>query len=270
MIIRAHGLLYAPAPVRFRRSLGALVVALPVAIRRSARSLCLAAALLAGSGLWGYLEVRNHPSSGLLLLSGAMQENAESFQDGPAPREGDPLYGAFYFTNNAQVAIAAFALGASFGLGTALILLFNGATLGATLALVEEHGSLHALLSYVLPHSGLELFATCLAAAAGFQLGLALLRPGWRRRRDALTQAARESLPLILGAAGLLAIAGLTEGWISPKPWPLGTKAAIGGLLDLGLVLYLSLPGAQKSSEGEATQSTGASWISSGSSSTIE
>jgi uncharacterized membrane protein SpoIIM required for sporulation len=137
------------------------------------------------------------------------------------------------------VAFLAYALGATFGVGTVMVLLFNGAILGATVAIVAAHGSLEALLSYVLPHAGVELTAIVFSAAAGLHIGAALLSPGWRRRRDALAMAARESLSLVLGSAALLIVAGIVEGWISPMPLGLGTKAAIGGGLDFLLAVYL-------------------------------
>lgn len=241
LVIRAHAVLYAPLPVRLGRSLIDLLATFPGAVRRSWRYVGLATALLAVGGAWGYLEVGRDPSSAAILLPETLQRNAEeSFQPGQTPREGDPVYGVFYFTNNARAALNAFALGATFGVGTVLVLLFNGVVLGATVAVVGTLGSPRAFLSFVLPHAGVELGAILIAAAGGLRLADGLLRPGWRRRSDALLEAARESLPLALGAAALLAVAGLVEGWISPMSWPLTTKAVIGGGLDLLLVLYLS------------------------------
>lgn len=95
------------------------------------------------------------------------------------------IYGAFYFTNNASVALRAYALGGTVGVGTALP-----------------------------PHGGLELFAIIAAAAGGLRMARGLLRSGWSSRRESFERAARESLSLALGAAVLLAVAGLIEGWI--------------------------------------------------------
>ena len=237
---RAHAILYAPLPVRLSRSLEELVVAFPGAVRRSWRYLALATALLVAGTAWGYLEVSRDPASAAILLPGGSQRNAEeSFQAGATPREGDPVYGVFYFTNNARVALNSFALGATFGVGTALVLLFNGVLLGATFAVVEMLASPRAFLGFVLPHSGVELSAILIAAAGGLRMADALIRPGWLRRTDALARAARESLPLALGAAVLLSIAGLVEGWVSPMSLPLVTKASIGGGLDVLLLLYI-------------------------------
>jgi uncharacterized membrane protein SpoIIM required for sporulation len=154
------------------------------------------------------------------------------------------------------VALTAYALGATFAVGTVLILLFNGVLLGATGAVVATTGSPRVFLSFILPHAGVELAAILFAAAAGLQMGGALIRPGWRKRRDAFLFAARESLPLALGATLLLIVAGVVEGWISPKPLPIAVKAAIGGTLDVLLLVYLFLPNRQAGSAANAnTQS---------------
>jgi uncharacterized membrane protein SpoIIM required for sporulation len=243
IVIHAHGILYAPERIHLGVALWQVLVSFPVAARRFAAAAALAASLLVAGGVWGWFEVRRDPTAAAVLLSGALQVNAESFQKGFSPREGDPVYGAFYFTNNARAALTAYALGATFGIGTVLILIYNGVILGATIAIVQAHGSLEALLSYVLPHSGVELTAIVLAAAAGLHLARALIEPGWLRRRDALALAARESLPLPVGSAVLLIVAGITEGWIAPMLLPLWIKATVGGTLDVLLVLYLLLPG---------------------------
>ncbi len=243
IVIHAHGLLYAPERVHLGGALGHVLASFPVAARHFAAGAALAAALMIAGGVWGWFEVRRDPTAAAVLLSGALQVNAESFQKNFSPREGDPVYGAFYFTNNARAALSAYALGATFGVGTILLLIYNGVILGATIAIVQAHGSLEALFSYVLPHSGVELTAIVLAAAAGLHLARGMIAPGWLRRRDALALAARESLPLAVGSAALLVVAGITEGWIAPMLLPLWVKAAVGGTLDLLLVLYLLLPG---------------------------
>jgi uncharacterized membrane protein SpoIIM required for sporulation len=242
LLVQAHGYLYAPESVSFASALGHLLISFPLVARRYGREAALATGLLVAGALWGFFEVHRDPIAAAILLPSSLEANAELFKQGMSVREGDPVYGALYFTNNARVAFAAYALGATFGIGTVAILLFNGVVLGATVAIVAARGSLQALLSYVLPHVGIELTAIVLAAAAGLHLGAALLSPGWKRRRDALTMAARETLPLVIGSATLLVLAGLMEGWIAPMALPFTQKAVIGGTLDIALLAYFVLP----------------------------
>jgi uncharacterized membrane protein SpoIIM required for sporulation len=242
LVLRAHAILYAPSSVRLGRAFWELVGAFPAQVWRSGRLLALATALLITGMTFGYLEVRRDPSSAAVLLPEGLRDNAEeAFRGSSVGREGDPIHGAFYFTNNANVALRAYALGGTFGVGTVLVLLFNGVVVGSTFAVVSTVGSTAAFWSFVLPHGGVELFAILVAAAGGLELADGLLRPGWMTRREAFTRAARHSLPLALGATVLLAVAGLVEGWISPQPWPLAAKAAIGLCLDLLLAAYLLL-----------------------------
>jgi uncharacterized membrane protein SpoIIM required for sporulation len=242
LMVRAHGLLYAPPPIALGAAFARLVRSLPSRVRAARRMIALATALLSLGAIWGYLEVRRDPAGAAVLLSPELLENAESFRTGAPMRPGDPIYGAFYFTNNARVAFNAWALGATFGIGTALLLLYNGVILGATVAVVAAGPGSRTFLSFVLPHSGVELAAILIAAAGGFAMASGLLRPGPRRRRDAFRQSALDSLPLALGAAVLLSIAGLTEGWFSPLPLPLGLKALLGGSLTTLLAIYLLAP----------------------------
>ncbi|HET6150990.1 MAG TPA: stage II sporulation protein M [Polyangia bacterium] len=238
VLIAAHGLLYAPEPPRLGRAFVALLREFPVVVRRSWRALALAVALCALGGGWGYSVVRSDPGRAAALLSPELLDNAHHFKSGAA-REGDPLYGAFYFTNNATVAFSVYALGATFGLGTVLVLLYNGVMLGATLAIVLSLGASARFFSFVVAHGELEMLAVFIAAAAGLEMGWALLRPGWKRRSDALRDAAHATLPMALGASLLLAVAGLVEGWISPMPLPFSTKATLGASLLAGALVYL-------------------------------
>ena len=78
-----------------------------------------------------------------------------------------------------------------------------------------------------------------IAGAAGLMLGDALLRPGFLLRREALARASRDALELAAGAAPVLVMAGLVEGFVSPSELPLTFKLAFGPAL--GAVLYALL-----------------------------
>jgi uncharacterized membrane protein SpoIIM required for sporulation len=238
VLISAHGMLYAPEPPRLGRALIDLIREVPDVVWRARRSVVLAFALCALGTVWGYWTVRREAANAVAVLSPELIENARGFKD-PLKREGDPIYGVFYFTNNSRVAFTAYALGATFGIGTLLSMLYNGVILGGTLAIVISSGASPRFFSFIVGHGGIEMLAIFIAAGAGFEMGHAMLRPGWKRRSDALRDAARATLPMALGASMLLAVAGLVEGWVSPKPLPFAAKATLGATL-LGLaLLYL-------------------------------
>jgi uncharacterized membrane protein SpoIIM required for sporulation len=241
---RAHGILYAPITESARDWVRNLVTGFPRAVRRHLGAVGLAYALLGVGTLFGYAEIRRDPSNADVLLPPAMLTNADRFSDEHLSKSrGDPVNSASYFTNNSQVAFSAFAFGVTYGVGTVLALLFNGIVLGGTVAVVSLTRSPHALLSWLLPHAGVELTAIACAAGGGFVMARAMIAPGFRRRRDALADAAVAALPLALGASMLLIVAGATEASIAPMPWPIAVKGAIGLGLDLLLAAYLAMAG---------------------------
>jgi uncharacterized membrane protein SpoIIM required for sporulation len=249
LLIAAHGVLYAPTAPRLGTAFADLLIGFPVVVRSSLRSVVVAALLVVVGGLWGYAEVRRDAGNAVALLSPELIDNARAF-NGSHGREGDPIYGVFYFTNNAKVALTAYALGATFGLGTVLVLLFNGIVVGGTLAIVLASGGSARFFSFLLPHSGLELLAIFIAAAAGLEMGQAMLRPRWQTRSAALRDAARATLPMALGASVLLVLAGLLEGWVSPKPMPPVIKAGIGVTALASALVYLWRGGRRKAALG--------------------
>ena len=81
------------------------------------------------------------------------------------------------------------------------------------------------------------------AGTAGLILGHAILAPGPLRRIDALRLRGAVALELALGAAGMLAVAALIEGFWSAEPFPPAVKYTVAAFLWLSVVAYLGLAG---------------------------
>jgi uncharacterized membrane protein SpoIIM required for sporulation len=122
------------------------------------------------------------------------------------------IFATFLFTHNAQIAIFAFALGFAFGAPTALLLVTNGCGLGAMVALYAAHGLGFQLGGWLAIHGVTEIFATCLAGAAGFHIGWTLAFPGAQTRPEAMAAAGRRAATLMAGVVLMLAVAGALEG----------------------------------------------------------
>ena len=150
-----------------------------------------------------------------------------------------PGMATLIFTNNIQVSFLAFAGGVLFGLGTVYVLLSNGLALGAVLGAAQFYGVAPLLWSFISPHGYLELTCIVIAGAAGLMLGDALLRPGLLLRREALARTSRRAVELVVGAAPVLVLAGLIEGFISPGELPFAAKLAFGPVA--GALLYALL-----------------------------
>jgi len=133
------------------------------------------------------------------------------------PQLTRPVVASSIIANNVQVTFLAFALGLSAGLGTALLLIYNGVHIGAVAGWMTYQGKGAALWGWILPHGSTELIAICLAGAAGFVMGEAIWAPGLSTRVKALQRAGLLALKIELGCMVMLLMAGLIEGYVSPS-----------------------------------------------------
>lgn len=132
------------------------------------------------------------------------------------------------FINNIQVSFLVFAGGLLLGLGSLYVLAYNGLMVGALTGITLQAGNFGIFLRYVLPHGILELSCFTIAGAAGIRLGWALIEPGWLTRGEAMRRQARPAVAIIIGTAPFLVLAGLTEGFVTPRALPLGAALAVG------------------------------------------
>jgi uncharacterized membrane protein SpoIIM required for sporulation len=190
------------------------------------RLLLIAALLLIVPGLLGGLWAAEDPGAAIGLVPEDFLPTVES-PGGNRGLSGEEA-GAFssaVFTNNIQVSFLALAAGIALGLGTVFVLLYNGLVLGVVFGLTIENGQGAPLVEQVASHGILELSCTLVAAAAGLRLGEAILRPGRRKRTDALVDEARGAVEIVLGTAPWLILAGFVEGFVSPEG--IGVTAAL-------------------------------------------
>ena len=115
-------------------------------------------------------------------------------------------------THNTKVSIFTLALGMTYGVGTVVLLFYNGVILGGVTLDYVLAGESKFLLGWLLPHGAVEIPAIVLAGQAGLLLAGALL--GWKNRislRGRLRRISADLVTLIGGAAVLLVWAGLVE-----------------------------------------------------------
>lgn len=245
-----HNLFYRPARQSLRRVLHWLAKGFPRLVRKRWAPIALAAVLLYAPGIVGFVLLVTRPENERLLVPGEMVARAEEAQGRRARGEGYidvPLsheyLSAHIVSRNIQVSFLCFALGITAGIGTAVILITNGLSIGTVLAAFSNRGALDVIGLFVLPHGVIELTAICIAGGAGLWMGSALLLPGEKTRLAALAERAREAVALIAGVAMLLVVAGLIEGFISPSKIPTPGKLAVAAIAAGGLALYLTRGG---------------------------
>ena len=155
-------------------------------------------------------------------------------------RRGDPMAvykgeeesSMFLFItfNNVKVALTAFALGITAGLGTAGALFFNGLMLGSFQYFFYQQKLLATSVLTIWIHGTLEISAIVIAGAAGFVLAQGILFPGTHTRGEALRYAAREGGKLALGLVPIFMVAGFLESFVTRHTeMPLAVSIAIIG-----------------------------------------
>src|SRR5918996_198776 len=219
-----HNALYRDERGTWRRVWEVLARECPAAIRQARGYIAVACLAFVLPSAAGYLLMREQPALAADLLPEAMIQRADAGEERMAEGrryvdvavEDRPLMASGIITNNIRVAIACFAGGIFLGVGSLVLLGFNGLLIGASAGHFANRGLLGYLLEFILGHGLLELFAIWVAGAAGFLLGRSVVAPGDLGRADALVLSGRTAVRMVGGAAVLLVAAGLVEGFVSP------------------------------------------------------
>jgi uncharacterized membrane protein SpoIIM required for sporulation len=150
----------------------------------------------------------------------------------------------FYIMHNVGISFQCFAAGLMLGIGSLVMVGYNGLLFGAIAGFLVTRGDSERFFSFVVTHSAFELTAIVLSGAAGLKLGHAVLAPGRLTRTQALMRAARETSPVVFCFFVMLVIAAALEafwssaGWVAP-----GVKFAVGGCCWAMVLAYLGLQG---------------------------
>lgn len=159
--------------------------------------------------------------------------------------DANPLATTSIQTNNISVTFTAFAGGLLAGLGTVLILAFNGLHVGLVMGLCVKYRFWEVPI-FITGHGVIELSAIFIAGGAGLLIGKALLMPADMRRIDALVTNGMLAIKLILGCIPMLLIAGMIEGFISPAHIAPAYKFSVSIMSALLLIVYFLKPDLRK------------------------
>jgi uncharacterized membrane protein SpoIIM required for sporulation len=244
---RAHNALYAAPPYRWHMAVALVTRDFPRTLRRRARFLVVAALLFLVPAAIGAIGGARSPEFAAQVLSEQTlveMENAyaKGFDSG-RDAGSDTNMAGFYVWNNVGIAFRCFATGILFGLGSLFFLLYNGLTIGTVFGAVARAGHARNILTFCAGHAPLELTAIVIAGAAGLQMGFALIDTGGRTRLGSLRAQGREIAQLVIGAALMLGIAALVEGFWSPSSAPAPVKWAVAGVNAIAVTAYFVLVG---------------------------
>lgn len=242
--------------VPFFRLLTRLVTAFPQVVRRHF-SVLMTVLLIFGTGMvFGALALALDATAKPVLmpfehLLGDPSERVAE-EEATASKK-DPMSGAKssfsaeLMTHNTRVAIFTLALGMTFGVGTGVILFYNGVMIGAVMMDYILAGESVFLAGWLLPHGSVEIPAILLAGQGGLLLGKTLLFAyGRKSLGQRLMEIRSDLVVLISGIALLLIWAGIIESFFSQYHEPIlpyAVKIGFGALQLVGLIAYLTFVG---------------------------
>lgn len=246
---RAYFILYGVHAPFHRRVAAFFATDLPAAVRAIWAETLVAVGVMLVGAIAAYLLVRSDPSWFYAIIPSDLASGRDPSASAEELRkalyhEGELLgiFATFLFTHNAQVAILSFSLGFAFGLPTILLMLYNGCMLGAFLAVHAAKGLGLEAAAWLSIHGTTELFAICLAGAAGLRIGMATAFPGRATRMASAIAAGRTAAFVMLGVVAMLAVAGLLEGFGRQLIRDDVTRAVIGGTALAIWLIYFYVP----------------------------
>jgi uncharacterized membrane protein SpoIIM required for sporulation len=231
------------------------LVTFPQTFRRHARAFAVSLGIsLLGTVFGSFATVVDPDSRHVTMAFGHDEmtptqrvQREESEQAGAVVHGKHASFSGQLMTHNTQVSIGTLALGMSWGIGTLILLFYNGVILGAigTDYILDGQGGF--LAAWILPHGSIELPAIFIAGQAGLVLAHALFGRGSNlslaRRLRAI---APDLVTLICGVAIMLVYAGIIEAFLSQYHEPVipySLKILFGVAELVGLISFLALSG---------------------------
>jgi uncharacterized membrane protein SpoIIM required for sporulation len=232
----------------------------PQTFRRHIRAFYLSLAITIAGCAFGGLAIAFDPEAKPVLMpfSRLMQDPAKRVAEEENATH-DRLAGhktsfsAELMTHNTKVSIFTLALGMTWGVGTIIMLFYNGVILGAVAVDYILAGQLKFLLGWLMPHGVIEIPAILIAGQAGLLLAGALI--GWGRRtpvKTRLREISGDIVTLIFGVGLMLVWAGFIEAFLSQYHEPVipyDVKIAFGAVELVLLILFLAKSGAKQSAK---------------------
>ncbi|HEX4349519.1 MAG TPA: stage II sporulation protein M, partial [Verrucomicrobiae bacterium] len=229
----------------------------PQTFRRHIRAFYLSVAITLAGCAFGGLAIAFDPDAKPVLMpfSHLQQDPAKRVADEENATE-DRLDGhktsfsAQLMTHNTKVSIFTLALGMTWGVGTIIMLFYNGVILGAVAVDYIHAGETKFLLGWLMPHGVVEIPAILIAGQAGLMLAFALIGHGSRAPlRTRLRGISADVSTLIFGVGLMLIWAGFIEAFLSQYHEPVipySVKIAFGCVELILLFLFLAKSGMNK------------------------
>ena len=222
LVARAYGALYVRRRAPILPTLLSAIETSAQTFRKRFAFVAFSAFLFFGSWIFTYGVFKVRPDVKNLVATPSTIQVEEMWTSGKHQEQSagmDLSRWGMYASNNPQVAIVAGAISvASFGVGTSVLLVQNGFLIGDLTYAMDDVGKAGFLLGSIFPHGVPELSGVIVSGASGFVLGWALIAPGRKKRGDALREAGKDAMVLMLTSVALMFIAAPIEAFFSFNP----------------------------------------------------
>jgi uncharacterized membrane protein SpoIIM required for sporulation len=143
-------------------------------------------------------------------------ENIEAGDPVAVYKSGSNWGSAFGITlNNLYVGIQSFVYGVFGGIGTGLVLLYNGIMLGAFQFFFYKEGVLWESVRGIWIHGSMEIFAIVIEGAAGLILGASILFPKTYSRMTSFKMGMKDGVKILISTFPFTIAAGCLEGYVT-------------------------------------------------------
>ena len=249
LVSRAYGEIHETRnPVNIGAFLQQLFLSIPVVFQKYQLNFILSCLIFLSGSIFGGLAVSLDPGAKEILIP--FNQLFTDPQERVAREEKmttDRLQGhkttfsSSLWVNNTQVSVMIIALGITWGIGTLVMLFYNGVILGTVAVDYINAGQTKFLLGWLLPHGVIEIPALLIAGQVGLILGSAMI--GWgdaTSLQQRLRRISTHVLTLSLAVVLMLSWAGFVEAFISQYHQPvISYNVKIGfGILELMVLIY--------------------------------
>jgi len=143
-------------------------------------------------------------------------ENIEAGDPVAVYKSGSNWGSAFGITlNNLYVGIKSFIFGVFGGIGTGLVLLYNGIMVGAFQFFFYKEGVLWESVRGIWIHGSMEIFAIVIEGAAGLILGASILFPKTYSRLTSFKIGMKDGVKILISTFPFTIAAGFLEGYVT-------------------------------------------------------
>lgn len=243
LLIRTHGIIYRPESRGLRQVWHFFLLEFPALVREYQRYVLTVVAIFLALATFSFIAtVRDDDFADFAYLSPELVQQIKTRQSWwESLNRQAPQGAAEIIFNNAGIGLKAFSMSVFPVVGTVTVILPTALMFGSINALILKYGMTGQLWSFMVGHMVLEFAAIFIASGAGLMIGMAVLVPGERTRRDALIERGQPAIKLLAGCLPLFFIAGVIEAFISPLAIHPGYKVATSLISTIALTSYLFL-----------------------------